>query len=79
MNNAKQQRAWFKRQYYVWQPISWQGYATIAMFLLVTVGNVAVVIANPYSNELLWLYLNVLFVSIASLLIIGSAKGPAAK
>ncbi len=70
---------WFKHRYQVWQPISWQGYVADIVFLVVVLGNFIVVAINPYSNELLWLYLNVLFVAVTSLLIIGSAKGPSSK
>lgn len=75
MSKTKNNNYWFKNRYHVWQPISWQGWVVDALFLLVAVGNIAVVVANPYSNELLWLYLNILFTAVASLLIIGSVKG----
>lgn len=76
MSNHNKQEYWFKQQYHVWAPTSWQGVAVVSVFLLVTIGNVAVFVINPYSNELLWLYLNILATAVASLLIIGSAKGP---
>ena len=40
----------------------------VSVFLFVTVGNIAVFVINPYSNELLWLCLNILAIAVASLL-----------
>ena len=75
MSKHNKQEYCFKRQYHVWAPISWQGVVVVSIFLLVAIGNIAVVVMNPYSNELLWLYLNVLATAVVSLLIIGNIKG----
>lgn len=76
MTNHNKKDYWFKQQHHVWVPISWQGFVVVSVFLLVTVGNIAVFVINPYSNELLWLYLNILAIAVASLLTIASSKGP---
>lgn len=76
MRQRNSQRFWFKQRYYFWQPITWQGYATVIGFLLVALGNAAVVLVNPYSHQLLWLYLNVLAMDVTALLLIGRATGP---
>ena len=65
MTNHNKQGYWFKRQYHVWAPIGWQGFVVVSVFLIVTVGNIAVFVINTYSNELLWLYLNVLATAVA--------------
>lgn len=76
MTATKQQKYWFKRRSHVWQPVSWQGWLTLLLFIAVVAGNASIVVLNPYTNELLWLYLNVLITSIGLLLFIGYIKGP---
>ena len=67
---------WFKKRSHIWQPISWQGWLTVVAFLLTIAGNASIIILLPYSNELLWLYLNTLILAVALLLLIGYHKGP---
>jgi hypothetical protein len=76
MPELNDQTFWFKQRYYFWQPITWQGYATVIGFLLVALGNILVVLLSPCSNQLLWLYLNALAMALTTLLLIGRAKGP---
>ncbi len=79
MNKLKEQNYWFKTQSHIWQPISWQGWFTVLLFAAIVFGNALVVVVSPYSNELLWLYLNVLAVSVATVLFVAYAKGPKAE
>ncbi|MBP6038067.1 MAG: hypothetical protein KA604_01900 [Candidatus Saccharimonas sp.] len=72
----KAHNIWFKKRSHVWQPVSWQGWVTVVVFFATVVGNASIMVSQPYSNELLWLYLNTLAFAVISLLIIGYYKGP---
>ena len=51
MTKTKRQNYWFKRRSHIWQPVSWQGWLTVVLFITVVIGNALVVAFNPYSNE----------------------------
>ncbi len=78
VNKSNKQHYWFKRRRYGygWTPVTWQGWTVMVLFLAVVIVNAIIITINPYSNELLWLYLNVLIVAVVSLLIIAYTKGP---
>lgn len=75
MIKSTQQKYWFKQRSHIWRPISWQGWLTLLLFITIVIGNALVVAINPYSNQLLWLYLNILAVSVIAVVVIGYAKG----
>lgn len=72
---------WFKRRRYGygWTPVRWQGWVSLIISLLIIVGSAFLFAYEPYSNEALWMYVNVVITTVALLLIIGVTKGPAPK
>lgn len=70
---------WFKRRRYGygWTPVRWQGWVAVIVCLGVIIASGFLFGSMPYSNELLWLYLNTVLTVIIFLIIIGILKGPA--
>ena len=69
---------WFKRRRYGygWTPVRWQGWFFVILFLGLIAAATVVFIMTPYSNESLWIYLDIVISFIILLIIIAFFTGP---
>ncbi len=72
---------WFKRRRYGygWTPVTWQGWVTIVVFILTILSTAFIFDSMPYSNELLWIFLNTFITLVVLLVVISILKGPMPK
>jgi len=83
MNDDKNRGYWFKRRRYGygWTPVTWQGWSTVAAFLLIVmIASTALndTPAKSYSLESL-AYLTLIVFATVSLVVISLKKGPSPK
>lgn len=84
MNDSTKRNYWFKRRRYGygWTPVTWRGWVTIVVFLVVVVAGAAIILKdtprNTFSSEV---YTFLAFVAVATALIfaVSLAKGPKPK
>lgn len=84
MTKSAKQQYWFKRRRYGygWTPTTWQGWLAVSAFLFVAIGSAVTLIAvyeGVYDSELIWVYMNIVFVALAGFIIVSTKKAPVPK
>lgn len=80
MDNDKKKDYWFKRRRYGygWVPVTWQGWLTLGVLLVVVLGGAWVVKDAPQGelSDEVAIYLAAVLASVLVLLFISNKKGP---
>jgi hypothetical protein len=75
-------KLWFKRRRfgYGWTPVTWQGWLTIAVFLLVVFAGLLLIPANSKTPVIdMFIYLAFVALAILGLVYVATKKGPSPK
>lgn len=81
MNKATQQKYWFKRRRYGygWVPVTWQGWVSIVVMLSIILIGSYLFSTTSRSTEDLWLYINMVVMTILLFIFLTLVKGPSPK